>query len=201
MSYSQRKQAVIHWAQSQVGRLEKEQGRWCVLDTETTGLNPSLHEVIEIAVLDALGKTIYESLITTKNPEEEELQTKLHGITRGMLDSAPAFPTVWDQLYPILKEYKHILVYNAPFDSGMLRGMARRYGISFPEQWDWHCIFDAFNRFYGEPHPRGGWKYQSLDTACRTLKIGRQQTHRAAADALDAYKVLHALAALDPKEK
>jgi DNA polymerase III epsilon subunit family exonuclease len=104
-----------------------------VLDLETTGLSPTLNEIIEIgAIRAALGSTTHTTFQTLVTPQREigrEI-TSLTGITQRMLDrdARPA-----EQVLGKFAEFigdLPLVTFNAPFDLGFLWNAGKRHGIS-----------------------------------------------------------------------
>jgi DNA polymerase III subunit epsilon len=143
------------------------------LDTETTGLDDKA-EVVELAVVNADGKILVDTLIKPVNPIPREA-TALHGITNEMVKTAPC----WQDIYPEISAFitgRLVLAYNAPFDARMLEqtcGLYRLPALSV----DWQCIM----RMYKD-HTHN-YKYVTLSQAaaeCRVAIPG--EIHRALAD-------------------
>ena len=105
--------------------------RQIVLDTETTGLEPSLgHRVIEIGCVELLnrrvtGRTFHQYL----NPERDIDAGALavHGITRESLAGQPRFAEILDALLEFI-DTAEIVAHNAPFDLGFLEAEFARCG-------------------------------------------------------------------------
>jgi len=105
--------------------------RQIVLDTETTGLEPSLgHRVIEIGCVELLnrrvtGRTFHQYL----NPERDIDAGALavHGITRESLAGQPRFAEILDALLEFI-DTAEIVAHNAPFDLGFLEAEFTRCG-------------------------------------------------------------------------
>jgi DNA polymerase-3 subunit epsilon len=105
--------------------------RRIVLDTETTGLEPSQgHRIIEIAALELAdrrptGRHFHRYL----NPEREvDLgATQIHGLTAEDLADKPRFADIADELVEFL-EGAELLIHNAPFDVGFLDAELARIG-------------------------------------------------------------------------
>jgi len=97
--------------------------RRIVLDTETTGLEPSLgHRVIEIACVELVdrrptGRNFHRYL----NPDRDidAAAVEIHGLTADFLADKPRFPDVADELLEFI-EGAELLIHNAPFDVGFL---------------------------------------------------------------------------------
>lgn len=105
--------------------------RQIVLDTETTGLEPSLgHRVIEIGCVELInrrvtGRTFHQYL----NPERDIDAGALavHGITRESLADQPRFGEVADALLEFI-ETAELVAHNAAFDVGFLEVEFQRCG-------------------------------------------------------------------------
>jgi DNA polymerase-3 subunit epsilon len=105
--------------------------RQIVLDTETTGLEPSLgHRIIEIGCVELLnrrvtGRTFHQYL----NPERDIDAGALavHGITRESLAGQPRFAEILDALLQFI-DTAEIVAHNAAFDIGFLEAEAARCG-------------------------------------------------------------------------
>lgn len=69
---------------------------YVVFDLETTGLDPSFDEIIEIAALKVRNGEIVDSFSSLVNPEMEidEFITDLTGITNAMLEGAPTLKAI-----------------------------------------------------------------------------------------------------------
>jgi DNA polymerase-3 subunit epsilon len=105
--------------------------REVVLDTETTGLDPSDgHRIIEIGCVELLdhvptGKTFQAYL----NPERSVPQDSLdvHGLTDAFLSDKPLFATVVDEMFAFLGDAP-IVIHNAGFDLKFLNAELHRIG-------------------------------------------------------------------------
>jgi DNA polymerase III epsilon subunit-like protein len=104
--------AAIHWARDLVNQPD-----WVILDMETTGLGPDA-EVIELAVLDPMGRVLLDTLAQPQGRIPAEATT-LHGITDADVASAPIFPTIWGRLRQVLSG-RRVIIYNATYDIGVL---------------------------------------------------------------------------------
>jgi DNA polymerase III epsilon subunit-like protein len=194
LKYRREKQALVaQWAHDYLEMVE-----FVVVDSETTGLNEYKgDEIIELAIVHSSGVVLFSSLIQTQDPGRVDMATHIHGITQQMLSEAPTFPEVWPTIRGILRRYRKILVYNAPFDHDLLDTTAARYGYRVP--WaSWTCLMDEYAVYYGAWHSYWqSYTWQKLKVACRDLGVEvHGPDHRALPDALSALGVLKALAAL-----
>jgi len=97
--------------------------RQIVLDTETTGLEPSQgHRVIEIGCVELVNRRL------TGNHYHQYLQpdrdidpgaVEVHGITNEFLADKPRFPDVMDDFLAFVSGAE-LVIHNAPFDVGFL---------------------------------------------------------------------------------
>jgi DNA polymerase III subunit epsilon len=108
-----------------------------VLDLETTGLDPSTCEIIEIAAIKvALDKQTHPTFQRLVRPTRKipAFITNLTGITQAMVDAEGVY------LHKAMRELlafigdAPIVAYNAEFDMGFLRKAANDCGLSLPNQ-------------------------------------------------------------------
>lgn len=98
--------------------------RRVVLDTETTGLEPSLgHRVIEIACVELFGRrpTGNQTFTATSTPtaEIDIGAIQVHGLTNDFLADKPRFADVAEEFLEFV-EGAELLIHNAAFDVGLL---------------------------------------------------------------------------------
>ncbi len=95
-------------------------GRYIVLDLETTGVYPGVHEVCELAyVVVEKGKIThkFESLVRTDKPMTEA-SFKIHGIKEEELSKAPPIEDLWGDLKPLYENW--VIGHHISFDLGFL---------------------------------------------------------------------------------
>ncbi|MDH4133464.1 MAG: DNA polymerase III subunit epsilon, partial [Gammaproteobacteria bacterium] len=97
--------------------------RQIILDTETTGLEPSLgHRIIEIGAVEMINRRLTGNRFHQYlNPEREIDQgaIEVHGITNEMLADKPGFSSVADDFLEFV-EGAELVIHNAPFDTGFI---------------------------------------------------------------------------------
>ncbi|MBP7970945.1 MAG: DNA polymerase III subunit epsilon [Aquaspirillum sp.] len=102
--------------------------RQIILDTETTGLEPSSHRLIEFAGLEMVNRKLTgRSLHLYVDPQRDidpEAQ-KVHGISRDMLHGKPLFADVADEILDFIQDAE-LIIHNAPFDIGFLNSELAR---------------------------------------------------------------------------
>ncbi len=97
--------------------------RQIVLDTETTGLDPSDgHRIIEIGCVELINRRLTDNRFHYYlNPDREidEGAIEVHGITTEFLADKPRFNEIADDLLAYLKDAE-LIIHNAPFDVGFI---------------------------------------------------------------------------------
>jgi len=93
---------------------------FAVVDVETTGLNPELNRVVEIAVVrvDGRGRRIDE-WSTRVNPRQYVGATHIHGLTDADVANAPIFDDIVPQLKGLLESCA-VVAHNADFDMAFI---------------------------------------------------------------------------------
>jgi DNA polymerase-3 subunit epsilon len=113
---------------------EKTMKSLAVVDVETTGLNPHLHDrVVEVAaVLVAPGQAISAELTTLVNPERDVGPTSIHGITASDIINAPRFAEIAGHLTEFLRGSIALVGHNVRFDVSFLQSEYERMGVKMP---------------------------------------------------------------------
>ena len=163
--------------------------RQIVLDTETTGLEPSEgHRIIEVGAIEIVnrrltGRRFHQYL----NPDREidAAAIEIHGITNAMLEDKPHFVDVAAEFLGFI-EGAELLIHNAPFDVGFLNAELARAingGCALPvAAIEDCCTVQDTLKLARTLHP--GQK-NSLDALCRRYSIDNSQrvVHGALLDA------------------
>lgn len=97
--------------------------RQIVLDTETTGIDPSEgHRIIEIGCVELMERQLtgrnYHVYINPEREVEAEAIT-VHGITNEFLADKPKFAEVADEFFEFIKGAE-LVIHNAAFDVGFM---------------------------------------------------------------------------------
>lgn len=150
--------------------------RYAVVDVETTGLNPRLDRVVEMACVQIAGGRIVRTWSTLVDPgcPIPERATRVHGIRDADVAAAPPFRTAQRALWRLCTGHT-VVAHNARFDFGFLPGL---------QNLPWLCTLAlARRRFPNAPNFR-----------CQTLReylgIPPQRAHRALGDALVTADIL-----------
>lgn len=144
------------------------------VDTETTGLD-EIDQVIEIAVLDAGGATLYHSLVRPTVPVSDSAAA-VHGITTCELASAPTWPEIYQDVRQLLKR-RTIVGHNARFDALVIKQTCAAYGLE-PFSYNRKCTMALLS-----DHNGGNWPSLSLAADLAGVELPTGAAHRAAYDA------------------
>ncbi|MBL0123544.1 MAG: DNA polymerase III subunit epsilon [Betaproteobacteria bacterium] len=103
--------------------------RQVILDTETTGLDPSQgHRIIEIACVEMINRRLTRNNFYKRiHPERaiDEGATQVHGITLEDLENEPKFAEIADEFLAYARGAE-LVIHNAPFDVGFLNAELTR---------------------------------------------------------------------------
>gem|GEM_PF-525772 len=159
-----------------------------VVDVETTGLDPKVDRVIEVAVIHMQDGEVTDTFASLVNPEQEvpDEVVRITGIQPEQLTDAPRFGAVAAEVRARL-EGRIFVAYNLPFDRAFIKSELERAGLDFPEV----VPIDPLV-FIRELHKNQGSK--RLSSAAERLGISLENAHRAQDDAVVAGLVLYALA-------
>ena len=144
--------------------------RQIVLDTETTGLEPSQgHRVIEIGAVEVIGRVQtgnhYHQYLQPDR-ESDEAALNVHGITTEFLADKPRFADVVEEFLNYVKGAQ-LIIHNAPFDVGFINSELAKLGPKWGKIEDYCTILDSLV-MAREKHP--GQK-NNLDALCRRYDI------------------------------
>jgi len=105
--------------------------RLIVLDTETTGIEPSEgHRIIEVGAVQILDREITDTEFHRYVQPNRKVgeSVNIHGITDKFLISKPQFNQISDDLLSFI-EGTTLVIHNAPFDLGFLNNELKIIGI------------------------------------------------------------------------
>jgi len=148
--------------------------RQIVLDTETTGLEPSQgHRVIEIGCVELInrrltGNNYHQYLQPDREIDEGALQ--VHGISNEFLKDKPHFQDIIDDLMNYLKDAE-LVIHNAPFDVGFLDHELKLVAEGLGVITD-HCAVIDTLVMARKMHP--GQK-NNLDALCKRYDVNNTQ--------------------------
>lgn len=159
--------------------------KYVVLETATTGLDYD-DEIIELAIVDMKGNTLYESLFSPAKHITAEA-TRLHKIDDAMLKNAPQFTDEWEKILDIVKE-RTVLIYNADFDDRMIRQTLKADKFLYESPFEMRCLME----FYQEYTESAYWI--SLADACYYADLKVNQNYRAVNDCRVILELIKAIA-------
>jgi DNA polymerase-3 subunit epsilon len=148
--------------------------RQIVLDTETTGLEPSQgHRIIEIGCVEVdqrrlTGRHFHHYI----KPEREidEAAQEVHGLTLDFLSDKPLFALIADEFLTFVRGAE-LLIHNAPFDIGFLDAELARLGPSYGRMTDYCQVSDTLS-MARRRHPS---QRNSLDALCKRYDVDNSQ--------------------------
>ena len=155
--------------------MNKTVTRQIILDTETTGLEPSQgHRIIEIGAVEVIGRTLtgnhyHQYLQPDRESDEEALA--VHGITTEFLADKPRFKDVVEDFLEYVKGAQ-LIIHNAPFDVGFINHELKMLGSKWGRIED-HCTVLDSLVMARQMHP--GQK-NNLDALCKRYDINN--SHR-----------------------
>ncbi len=162
------------------------------LDTETTGLEKT-DEIVEISIIDETGNVLLDFLVKPLQPIPASA-TRIHGITNEMVQKAPAWPILWQQVRPLVLS-KTIVAYNSDFDYRLIMQSHARYRLPWKDNLTFFDLLKLYSQFRGDwDSVRRSWRYFSLEQAGRSANIALPNAHRSTADTLLTRELLHYIA-------
>ncbi len=151
---------------------------YCLIDIETTGLDASIDDAIEVAILKVRDNKVieeYESLIYTENRLGFFIE-ELTGIRQSEIESAPLPIKVWEEVKEFINN-DILMAHNANFDINFIYDEMKENNIE-PITND---FIDTL-RLARKAFPT--FKNHKLKTLIKELKLSDLKTHRAKADVL-----------------
>lgn len=145
------------------------------LDTETTGLNPAVEGIVELAIVDENGDAVLQTLVDPGKCIPPEA-TAVHGITDAMILKAPRLSQLWPQIEALLSGHS-VVAYNAAYD--------RKF---FPDNLNCSevvCAMHRFTKLWRQRHFREDSAYRTINLAKASEYTGHVwsgDAHRALAD-------------------
>lgn len=162
-------------------------GPYAVVDVETTGLDPGIDRIVEVAVVRcATDGRVVSEWSTLVQPDRDPGPTAVHGITADDLASAPRFTEVAPLLAAQL-DGAVVTAHNLAFDAGFLAAEWARVGAERPAA-PGLCTLTLARAL----HPDRAEGY-SLAACSAAAGIDQPEAHRALADARVAADLLGSL--------
>lgn len=158
--------------------------RQVVLDTETTGLEPTQgHRIIEIGCIEVIDRKRTEaSFHRYINPERdvEDGAYEVHGLSNEFLSDKPLFRDIARDFIDFVRD-SELIIHNAPFDISFIDAELENLGQEWGRLEDYCSVVDSL-KIARELHP--GQK-NNLDALCTRYAVDNSQrdVHGALLDA------------------
>ncbi len=158
--------------------------RQLVLDTETTGLEPSEgHRIIEIGCVEVIERRLTKANVHHYLQPDREIDAgavAVHGISNAFLADKPRFADIAEALIDYLRGAE-LVIHNAAFDIGFLNHELRQWRADAPRIEDLCTVVDTL-ALARKRHPG---QRNNLDALCRRYEINNahRDLHGALLDA------------------
>ena len=158
--------------------------RQVVLDTETTGLEPSQgHRIIEIGCVEVENRKRTDATFHQYvNPERdvEDGAYEVHGLSNEFLSDKPLFRDIIQDFIDFIRG-SELIIHNAPFDVSFINAELANLGSEWGKLEDYCSVVDSL-KIARELHP--GQK-NNLDALCTRYSVDNSQrdVHGALLDA------------------
>lgn len=164
----------------EVGLMFDKKYKAIVIDTETTGLNAGVDELLQVSIIDDEGKTLFNSYIKPSKTKSWDSAMAVNHITPEMVANAPDIAKIKQEICQIINSAGIIIGYNTYFDLGFLSAA----GIEFEQQQivdimqDFAPIYGEWNDYYES------YKWQKLTTCANYYNYnwGDDTAHDSLAD-------------------
>lgn len=152
---------------------EQVNTRQIVLDTETTGLEPSQgHKIIEIGCVEMVNRRLtgnnYHQYLQPDRDIDEGAQA-VHGISNEFLADKPRFADVVKDFIEYL-DGAELIIHNAPFDVGFINQELKNCGAEYGSVKDYCTVIDTLVM---ARKMRPG-KKNNLDVLCREYDVNNK---------------------------
>lgn len=97
-------------------------------DTETTGLSPDYDEILQLAIIDDSGNTLWNKFYKPEHHVRWPYAQQKNGISPQLVSSAPNIKDDLQEIQDIFDQADRFFAYNAAFDVSFLRNL----GITIP---------------------------------------------------------------------
>ncbi len=138
---SERPSACVKMPADYLAELETEQFcrresdahyKLVVIDFETTGIDPSFHEILQVSIIDDAENVLLNQYCKPKHVFNWPEAYDVNHISPGSIENCPYFSDVAPYVHDILLRADTVIAYSYPFESDFLRA----YGID-PDDLTW----------------------------------------------------------------
>lgn len=167
-----------------------------ILDLETTGLNDNA-EICQIGLLSSNGDVLMNTLVKTVEPIPTS-SSNIHGITDTMVQDAPTFDAIYEQLCDLIID-RDVVIYNAAFDGRVLDQVCRRHGLLEASKViaNVHCAMLQYADFRGDWNDyHGNFRWPKLAYAIDefSIDLGDGKEHDAMTDCRITLELINGMA-------
>jgi DNA polymerase-3 subunit epsilon len=141
-----------------------------IIDTETTGLPDRIPnvEIIELSMINTRGEVVFDSLFRPSIPIPN---AEIHNITDKMVRNSPTIAEKWEEICDLMRG-RTIVTYNAKFDREVFHTTCDLYGLTLPDDWQWHCAMQAWWTYNEFPYTSlPGSQHRALGDARAALGL------------------------------
>ena len=117
------------------------------IDTETTGLDSNVDEILQVSIIGASGAVLYDKYFKPQKHTEWKEAEKVNHISPKLVADCPNISTEITRISSILSRAEKIVGYNTPFDLDFLRAA----GVQIPESVEIADVMQMFAEIKGEP--------------------------------------------------
>ena len=163
--------------------------RIIVVDTETTGINPNVDEIVQLAAVDFLSGASFNHYIISSQEVSPEARKK-NGLTKAFLEKKGLPPNAvaaeFTRFLEKLGDNILLAGWNPGFDYQFIQALYRRCCFPMPKME--YKTLDVFSLYFYHYPTKGRY---SLDTAAELYGLERQTgLHNALDDALLTKQIL-----------
>lgn len=171
---------VVKKTFSSVNNNSDKKYKYIVLDTETTGLNSSEDELLQISIIDNQGNTLFDEYIKPLFNKCWDNAMAINGITPDMVSDKPNIIEYKKELNSILNSTDVIVGYNTQFDLSFLSsvGIENKNAKVVDVMLDFAPIYGEWSENYG------CYKWQKLTTCADYYNYdwGEDNAHNSLSD-------------------
>ena len=161
--------------------------RFAAIDFETANWQATSVCSVGVVVMNRWGETEdqFYSLIHPVPDFYSRKNTSIHGLARADTEDAPAFPTVWREIAPMVKEMP-LVAHNSMFDEGCLKAVHALYEMDYPD-YRFYCTYRLARKYF-----KGLENYQ-LHTVAAHCGFDLLHHHHALADSQACAAIMQAI--------
>lgn len=153
--------------------------RTIILDTETTGLDSSIDEILQLSIIDEQGNVLFNEHFKPIIATEWKAAESVNGISPKMVADCEDIYHYFGEIQQILYDADIIIGYNTDFDLAFLQSC----DFQLYEDTETVDVMQEFAPIYGEQN-ENGYKWQKLTTCAAYYGYdwGTDAAHNSLAD-------------------